>query len=577
MATKTQLTSDSIKGGEVKTADIACSAVNTARLGNDAVVTGKIDDGVVSADDLSSTLDLSSKTVTLADNALNTQHFNVALLGFKMAVNENLTVFNLVDGVVDEFHDESGTDEGEGSNDLYNSSDDYYINSTQPDGNTVVFTAGFALATVTEADTSTAGSHPGQGQITSGTYTVPTGITSVEGFLIGAAGGGSAYNGANGGYTKGALAVTAGQSLHVHNGEGGQGPGEADVAHIGGGGGRGGHPGYGSPGGGGTFLAAAGGPSQGPIGVTAPQIYLAAGGGAGGADGSNTGYGGGDIGGVTGGSGGPTESPSGQTNANGQQGGGGDQEQGGQAASSGTNPGAESGSFLKGGDAVPSGGGGGGGGYYGGGAGSRVGTGYGKGGGGSGYVGHPQITSGDTISAAAPDGVDNFFETESTIQPAQAQTALRPLSSSAQQNTAGNMVAGEGATGSPDSPGAQQGGDGFTFLLAGLPAAATSTTIVSNAFTAQSAPSLSRIVVFQENVDTPTLNTDVIASVSRDGGSNFTNVTLVDEGYVTGASGQRVLAGLVDISGQPSGTSMRWKLALANNQVKVHGVSLAWA
>jgi hypothetical protein len=83
--------------------------------------------------------------------------------------------------------------------------------------------------------------------------------------------------------------------------------------------------------------------------------------------------------------------------------------------------------------------------------------------------------------------------------------------------------------------------------------------------------------VFQENVDTPTLNTDIIASISRDGGSNFTNVTLVDEGYVTGSSGQRVLAGLVDISGQPSGTSMRWKLALANDVSKIHGVSLSWA
>jgi GMP synthase-like glutamine amidotransferase len=42
-----------------------------------------------------------------------------------MAVNEGLTVFNLVDGVVDEFHDESGTDEAEGSNDLYNATCDY--------------------------------------------------------------------------------------------------------------------------------------------------------------------------------------------------------------------------------------------------------------------------------------------------------------------------------------------------------------------------------------------------------------------------------------------------------------------
>ena len=108
------------------------------------------------------------------------------------------------------------------------------------------------------------------------------------------------------------------------------------------------------------------------------------------------------------------------------------------------------------------------------------------------------------------------------------------------------------------------------------PGTTTSTTIVSNAFTASAAPSSSRIVVFQENVDTPTLNTDIIASISRDGGSNFTNVTLSDSGYVTGSSGQRILVGSADISGQPSGTSMRWKLALANNSSKIHGVSLQW-
>ena len=110
-----------------------------------------------------------------------------------------------------------------------------------------------------------------------------------------------------------------------------------------------------------------------------------------------------------------------------------------------------------------------------------------------------------------------------------------------------------------------------------VPATTTSTTIVSNAFTASSEPSTSRIVVFQENVGSITLNTDIIASISRDGGSNFTNVTLSDSGYVTGASGQRILTGTVTVSGQPSGTNMRWKLALANNQSKIHGVPLSWA
>ena len=37
-------------------------------------------------------------------NQIDKNSFNIGLLGFKMAVNEGLTVFNLVDGVVDEFH-----------------------------------------------------------------------------------------------------------------------------------------------------------------------------------------------------------------------------------------------------------------------------------------------------------------------------------------------------------------------------------------------------------------------------------------------------------------------------------------
>ena len=64
--------------------------------------------------------------------------------------------------------------------------------------------------------------------------------------------------------------------------------------------------------------------------------------------------------------------------------------------------------------------------------------------------------------------------------------------------------------------------------------------------------------------------------MSRDGGSNFTTITLADSGYVTGSSGQRILTGTTNITGQPSGTSMRWKLALANNASKIHGVSLQW-
>ena len=143
---------------------------------------------------------------------------NIALLGFKMAVNDGLTVFNLVDGIVDEFHDESGTDEAEGSNDTYCATSDYYINSTSPGGTSICTSAGFSTTAVTEGDTSTAGNNPAYGTATNHTYTVPTGASSINFFLWGASGGtgdDNVYPSAGAGFTTGALAVTAGQSIYV--------------------------------------------------------------------------------------------------------------------------------------------------------------------------------------------------------------------------------------------------------------------------------------------------------------------------------------------------------------------------
>jgi len=159
------------------------------------------------------------------DNTDNTQIANsqdVSLLGFKMAVNEGLTVFNLVDGIVDEFHDESGTDEGEGSNDLYCASSDNYLNQTSP----VAFSAGFAIGSRTEADTSTTHSNPSTNQGAFGTFTVPEAVSSIDIKLWGAGGGangnpGYSYfgKGGGGGFAEGTLAVSADSALLVGIGE----------------------------------------------------------------------------------------------------------------------------------------------------------------------------------------------------------------------------------------------------------------------------------------------------------------------------------------------------------------------
>jgi len=542
------------------------------------------------------------KTRLLASGKTEDNEFNISLLGFKMAVNEGLTVFNLVDGIVDEFHDESGTDEAEGSNDTYCATGDHYANQTAG------LSAGFSMTAVTEGDTSTAGNNPAYGTAAFGEYTVPCGTASATVSVWGAGGGGGGHNGSGndceavggggGGFATGTLAVTGGQKFEILAGEGGYGdesPACGTRASIGGGMNQiaPNNDGSSSGGGGGGLagvfaegISLSNGETN-PTGK-APQIYMVAGSGGGGgghfpdpqsqpaffnqtyATGA-TGYGGsgGGLTGLTGGTdraqtnditsgdtGGSSGSPSYIPGTVGHfLGGGGDQEQGGQGAAS-TNGGAEPGGFLYGGpyngpdDNIGAGGSG----YYGGGAGGYTPTptsGGRHGGGGSSYIGHPQITCGSTTAGNAVGeggGVSDTYYSSGTNE-------------------------GMGTDGSGPTQGFAENG----YVLIQAAGAATSSTIVSNAFSASNVPTMSRIVVFQEDIGTPTLNTDIIASISRDGGSNFTTATLTDSGYVTGSSGQRILTGQATISGQPSGQSMRWKLALANNAVKIHGVSLQWS
>ena len=529
---------------------------------------------------------MGTKTRLLASGKTEDNEFNISLLGFKMAVNEGLTVFNLVDGVVDEFHDESGTDEAEGSNDTYCATSDYYINSTAPAGSPFPATvsAGFTTTTITEPDTSTAGTNPAIAAGTFGTFTVPTGMTSVEMYAWGSGGGGARpqpgngphdaatlNGGGGGGFVEGTAAVTAGQALRIAVGEGGHhysniGSYPGTLSRPLGGGGTAEPGGSGSP----QQRAGTGGGLSGifssPVPATkdstynsvdgaAPTAYIVAGAGGGiGHPGDTGGYGGGTTG--------YRADDVQSTDQESSDGGAGDQEQGGQG---GTGPDGEAtgqtgGLFYGGNSGDDANAGGGGSGFYGGGgAGLGAGPDERRGGGGSSYFAHPQITSGATTAASAEE-VGN---------------GASPLYS-ADTGEGGNF-------GDPTSTGVSldtiKGEDGFVLLTGSYTSTATtlSTTIISTAFTSTSVPTTSRIVVFEENVATPTLNTDIVASISRDGGSTFTNATLTDSGYVTGSSGQRILTGQAVVSGQPSGQSMRWKLALANNAVKIHGVSLQWS
>lgn len=105
--------------------------------------------------------------------------------------------------------------------------------------------------------------------------------------------------------------------------------------------------------------------------------------------------------------------------------------------------------------------------------------------------------------------------------------------------------------------------------------AAADMTLISNAATAQAAPTDARIVVLHDPVDSVTPNTDVKAYASRDGGTSWTQITLTNEGAWD--ANYNILAGTADISGQPSGTSMKWKITTHNNkEQRVKAVALAW-
>ena len=219
------ITSAKIADGTIANADISPSAAIAATK-LDSIPDSKLDTITTASKVNVSALSAPGSTdvflrgdrsyASIPTDQIDTNAFNISLLGFKMAVNEGLTVFNLVDGVVDEFHDESGTDESEGSNDTYCATSDYYINSTSPSGGTFALSAGFSTTAVTEPDTSTAGTNPSSGCATNHTYTVPSGVSSINFYMWGASGGTgdtTVYPSSGAGFTTGALAVTASQSI----------------------------------------------------------------------------------------------------------------------------------------------------------------------------------------------------------------------------------------------------------------------------------------------------------------------------------------------------------------------------
>ena len=94
--------------------------------------------------------------------------------------------------------------------------------------------------------------------------------------------------------------------------------------------------------------------------------------------------------------------------------------------------------------------------------------------------------------------------------------------------------------------------------------------------TAVSQPDTVRLVLLGKEEQTQTLNTDTVFSISRDGGTTFSAITMTQSGNYN-SSGVKIYTGTVDVSGQPTGTSVVLKVTTtATKGFTLHGYSLLY-
>ena len=501
----------------IRTEDVTDSEVTTAKMATDPTNATNLASGTV-ADARLGTI---PADITANQTGITANQDDIALLGFKVAANGSLARYNLVDQSIDAFEDTSGVDASASTDEVRDASN-YYSGEL----------AGAATGgTVSTHTTFTVHKFP---YSASGTSFVATGDASCNILVI--AGGGSGagwYDRGMGGGGAGGYRTWTGQSLNgsytVTVGAGSTAPTSPAGTEI-----------AGTQGGNSSVIL------SGP-GTAFSQT--SAGGGGGGAwagVGTDGGSGGGRGLGAPATSGNtPATSP-----AQGYDGGGGAE----------SHP-----SWYAGGG--------------GGGAGGAGATGT-SGGGGAGGV-----------------GIENDWETGSNQwyggggggggRSVPAGAAGTPNSGTGGAGGAGGDATdgfgGGGGSGASDPGTGGDGGDGvvlFRYTTGSIGDIYNDMTLVSNALTAESAPTTGDLVMTISNgAGTTTPNTDIKAYITRDGSDYTTAVTLVDQGDTGGHT--ILTANGVDLSGETSGTSMRWKIETLNQSVskttRIQAVSLGWS
>ncbi len=116
--------------------------------------------------------------------------------------------------------------------------------------------------------------------------------------------------------------------------------------------------------------------------------------------------------------------------------------------------------------------------------------------------------------------------------------------------------------------------DGNYFAVV-FAAAANMVLVSAGQCPARFVPTIAILFVVQKDLAAVVLGVDLKISASRNNGVTFTEGTIVDVGTLTG--GRRILKATVLLSGQSSGSAMRWKIETLNLKgSEIHSVEMFW-
>ena len=490
--------------GEVATANMAVDPTNASNLSSGSVPTAQL--GNVD-------------TATLEDD--------IALLGFKVAVNGSLAKYNLVDQTEDAFMDATGIDASASTGETRNASNYYsgVSSLTAPTGGTKTTYAGYVVHTFLIGDT--------------GQSFVVNAAMNLDYLVIGGGGGGGNHAaGAGGG--AGGMVVHTNFSTAI-----------GSYTTTVGDGGTGGTTGSGTPG-------TDGGDSS--IGVSGTTTADGGGGSLYTAVGNTGGSGGGGGGSGTNAGGTGTGDPGGTANVAGNWG-----NDGGAGYGSSYIAGGGGGASAVGTAGAASQGGAGGAGLA---NNFRTGVNVTYAGGGGGGC-HDTGTGGAAGSGGGGRGAD--YDTGG-VGGVTAGT-----------DDTGGGGGGAGGASFVTAGSGRDGGSGIVVIRYADGALLTYADMVlqSNSTTAETTATKGDIVMTYTNgVGTATLNTDLTAEFSADNGSNWTSMTLAAQG-TTGSASPHFIVSAHNVTAGVSGTGMKYRIKTLNQsaakETRIQAVSLGWS